>query len=163
MEHWNAHGDFGGFIDPNGTATCTDCHEVKSNTHFMFYKNRVNPRTKLCLYANKKCDICRKAYGVHKKQSELHMKSQNIERPKPSIETPYLCDCCGKMITTTKTLQLDHCHEKGVFRGWLCKECNISMGNLGDDILGFIRAIKYLNRTEGKTKEEIKQMIDEML
>jgi hypothetical protein len=77
------------------------------------------------------------------------------------VEHPYPCDCCGKDIVTTKTIQLDHCHEKGVFRGWLCKECNISMGNLGDNIEGFIRAIKYLNRTEGKSCDEIKQMVDE--
>jgi hypothetical protein len=97
---------------------------------------------------------------VHKKQSEQQIKDQNIVRPVPTAERPYPCDCCGKDIVTTKTIQLDHCHEKGIFRGWLCKECNISMGNLGDNIPGFIRAIKYLNRTEGLTVEEIKTMVD---
>ena len=60
------HGDFGGFVDFAGTATCTDCFQVKNNEHFMFYKNRVNPDSKLCLYVNKKCDDCRKLYSVHK-------------------------------------------------------------------------------------------------
>ena len=154
------HGDFGGFVNLSGTATCTDCHEVKSNTKFMFYKNRVNPDTKLCLYVNKKCDDCRKLYNVHKKMSEQQLKDKNIARPVPTVDHPYACDCCSKAIVTTKTIQLDHCHQKGLVRGWLCKECNISMGNLGDNIEGFIRAIKYLNRTEGKTIVEIKSMID---
>ena len=155
------HGEFGGFINTTGTATCTDCHQVKTNEHFMFYKNRVNPTSKLCLYVNKKCADCRKLYSVHKKMSEEQIKEQNIVRPIPSLERPYPCDCCHKDIVTTKTIQLDHCHVKGIFRGWLCKECNISMGNLGDNIEGFIRAIKYLNRTEQKTSEEIQEMIKE--
>ena len=61
------HGDFGGYIDLSGTAVCTDCGERKSNSHFKFYKNRVNPTTKLCLYVNKKCKDCLKLYTVHKK------------------------------------------------------------------------------------------------
>ena len=33
---------------------------------------------------------------------------------------------------------------------------------LGDNIEGFIRAIKYLNRTEQKTSEEIQQMVEQI-
>jgi Recombination endonuclease VII len=162
MKNPVAHGKFGGFIDLDGVATCTTCKETKTNTHFMFYTNRVNPDTKHCLYTNKKCDECRRKYIVHKKQSEQDMKSLNIERPVPSIENPYKCDCCGKNIVTTKTIQLDHCHEKGIFRGWCCKECNISIGNLGDNIAGMMQVIKYLNRTEKVSKEVLKSMIEEM-
>ena len=156
------HGNFGGYIDLSGTAVCTDCGERKSNSQFKFYKNRVNPTTKLCLYVNKKCKDCLKLYTVHKKISEQNVRDLNIERPKPSIDEPYPCDCCGKAILTTKTIQLDHCHENGMFRGWLCKECNISMGNLGDNIEGILRVIKYLNKTEGKTKEDLQHMIDDL-
>ena len=155
-----AHGDNKGFIDYGNVATCTDCKIEKSNSNFMFYKNRVNPQTKLCLYVNKKCSDCRKKYLVHKKQSTDNIKELNIIRPKPSIENPYPCDCCNKQIVTTKTIQLDHCHKSGLFRGWLCKECNISLGNLGDDISGLIRAIKYMNRTEKKSLDEIKNEVE---
>lgn len=119
----------------------------------------MNPTTKLCLYVNKKCDDCRKLYTVHKKISEKQLKDLKINRPIPSIETPYPCDCCKKPIFTTKTIQLDHCHETGKFRGWLCKECNISMGNLGDNIFGMVRAIKYMNKTENKNLEDIFQLL----
>lgn len=144
-------------------ATCTDCGVEKNNKHFIFYKNRVNPKTKLCLYVNKKCDDCRKNYTIHKKKSVKQLKDHNIKRPIPSIECPYPCDCCNKSIITTKTIQLDHCHETGMFRGWLCKECNISMGNLGDNIEGMIRVIKYLNRTEKKKVEEILDLMQKIL
>lgn len=146
-----------------GFATCTDCKEEKSNSKFIFYKNRVNPKTKLCLYVNKKCSECRKLYLIHKKQSTENVKTLNIVRPIPSIDSPYNCDCCNKDIITTKTIQLDHCHKTGLFRGWLCKECNISMGNLGDDINGIMRVIKYMNKTEKMESSDIHQILDDIL
>lgn len=160
MQNPIPHGNFGGFIDLAGTAVCTTCRETKTNEHFKFYTNRVNPDTKHCLYTNKKCNDCTKLYAIHKKQSEDEVRSMGIKRPVPTSESPYKCDCCGKDITTTRTIQLDHCHKKGIFRGWLCKECNISIGNLGDDIEGIFRVIKYLNKTEGKTKEELIEYVE---
>ena len=157
------HGDFGGHIDTLGTATCTDCHQVKNNAEFMFYKNRVNPDTKLCLYVNKKCKSCRQTYQVGKQEAEAFLKTNHIARPVPSLERPYPCDCCHKPIVTTRTIQLDHCHRTNEFRGWLCKECNISMGNLGDNIVGFLRAIKYLNRTEKRGVDELQAMLRDVL
>lgn len=82
-----------------------------------------------------------------------------IVRPIPSVENPYYCDCCYKSIVTTKTIQLDHCHLTGNFRGWLCKECNISIGNLGDDINSLINVIKYMNKSEKKTMEDLQHEI----
>jgi Recombination endonuclease VII len=158
-----AHGNYNGFIDIGGAATCTDCKKEKSNCNFIFYKNRVNPNTNLCLYVNKKCTDCRKLYMIHKKKSTDNVKNLNIVRPIPSIDNPYPCDCCNKDIITTKTIQLDHCHKTGSFRGWLCKECNISMGNLGDDISGIMRVIKYMNKTEKMELVDIHEKLNEVL
>jgi hypothetical protein len=133
-----------GLIDLAKKAICTTCKIEKPNTEFKFYKNRVNPITGLCLYTNKKCKNCSKDYMIHKKKSVLEVKNQGIIRPIPSKANPYKCDNCSKDIITTKTLQLDHCHLTGKFRGWLCKECNISLGNLGDSISGLFRNVKYL-------------------
>jgi hypothetical protein len=157
------HGSYNGFIDINGLATCTDCKIEKSNNNFMFYKNRVNPKTKLCLYVNKKCLDCRKLYAVHKKKSTDNVKMLNIVRPVPSLQNPYKCDCCKKDIITTRTVQLDHCHETGLFRGWLCKECNISMGNLGDNISGMMRVIKYMNKTEKIDIDNLHKIMDDII
>lgn len=157
------HGNFGGFIDMNGTAVCTDCRLEKTNSHFTFYKNRVNPTTKLCLYTNKKCHDCIKLYNIHKKQSEKEIKDKNIERIVPTPENPYPCDNCNKPVTTSRTIQLDHCHKTGCFRGWICKECNISLGNLGDNIEGMFRTVHYLNKTYKYTKTELIQMLSDIL
>jgi hypothetical protein len=43
-------------------------------------------------------------------------------------------------------LCLDHNHETGKFRGWLCDNCNTGIGKLGDTVEGLERAIAYLKR-----------------
>ena len=39
---------------------------------------------------------------------------------------------------------IDHDHDTGEFRGWLCNNCNTGLGAMGDTIEGLERAIKYL-------------------
>jgi len=58
---------------------------------------------------------------------------------------PDICECCGKK---TKKLNLDHCHDTGKFRGWLCHECNTGIGLLGDKSFAVEMAVKYLKHRE---------------
>jgi hypothetical protein len=44
-------------------------------------------------------------------------------------------------------LACDHDHQTGEFRGWLCKNCNIGLGLLGDDIAGIRSMLAYLERS----------------
>ena len=50
------------------------------------------------------------------------------------------CDCCGR----PSKLFLDHCHSTGRFRGYLCQQCNVGLGNLCDSESGLLQAIQYL-------------------
>lgn len=61
---------------------------------------------------------------------------------------PDRCDCCGQPPTNGKgkVVHLDHDHETGAFRGWLCHGCNTGIGLLGDNVEGLERAIRYLRR-----------------
>jgi hypothetical protein len=44
------------------------------------------------------------------------------------------CHCCGVSETEIgKRLAMDHDHTTGEFRGWLCGNCNTSIGKLRDD------------------------------
>ena len=64
--------------------------------------------------------------------------------PVPTRPEPVVCELCGKPNRAQKYLHLDHCHETGAFRGWLCFSCNTGLGKLGDSIEGLERAIAYL-------------------
>jgi hypothetical protein len=130
---------------PDGSCVCSYCSVEKNNSEFQFYKNRISPEG-FRLRTNRVCRDCRR-----KTANDMKATIKNAPtRPEP----PYPCDNCHKPIVTTKTLQLDHDHETQQFRGWLCKECNISIGNLGDNVKGMIQAAIYLNRTEKVLREE---------
>ena len=60
--------------------------------------------------------------------------------PHPGPGSP--CECCGK----NARLNLDHCHITNKFRGYLCRECNLAIGLLSDDISGVRKAFEYLQR-----------------
>lgn len=57
---------------------------------------------------------------------------------------PDTCDCCGRF---AKQMVLDHQHDPERFRGWLCHNCNLAIGHLGDTLEGVMRAADYLRRT----------------
>lgn len=46
-----------------------------------------------------------------------------------SMYKPDACECCQK---ETVKLDLDHCHDTGMFRGFICRSCNMSLGVRGD-------------------------------
>ena len=55
---------------------------------------------------------------------------------------PDHCQICEKK----KQLFIDHDHADGSFRGWLCRECNTSLGKFNDNIKLLEKAIEYLKR-----------------
>ena len=57
------------------------------------------------------------------------------------IGTP--CACCGVPMDRP---QFDHCHTTNKYRGWLCYNCNVGIGKLGDDLSGLMNAFAYLVR-----------------
>ena len=65
-------------------------------------------------------------------------------RPEPQ---PPVCECCARDTTgDVKSLSLDHDHATGKFRGWLCHNCNLGIGRLGDTIEALERALQYLKK-----------------
>lgn len=44
------------------------------------------------------------------------------------------------------TRHLDHCHETGKARGYLCSRCNNGLGMLGDNLEGLQTALRYLDK-----------------
>lgn len=54
-----------------------------------------------------------------------------------------LCYICNRWTTR---IGLDHCHETGAVRGWLCFPCNAGLGQFSDDVARLRSAISYLEK-----------------
>ena len=80
-------------------------------------------------------------------------KSQRRHWGAPSRPEPKGCEICARPEgRTTKDglqhgLSLDHDHQTGAFRGWLCRQCNLAIGNMMDNPALLRSAADYL---EGK-------------
>lgn len=55
-------------------------------------------------------------------------------------------ECTGEGGKKVGTWCLDHNHETGEFRGWLCHSCNRALGNFKDSIDLLRAAIAYLEK-----------------
>ena len=78
--------------------------------------------------------------------------------PKPSDG---LCECCRQRPESydpPRKWCFDHDHKTGLFRGWLCDTCNLSIGQLGDNIEGLTNALNYLKNS---TKDRKSPLFDE--
>jgi len=65
--------------------------------------------------------------------------------PEPTRPVPDACECCG-FIPRKIRLHLDHCHETGAFRGWVCRRCNTGIAYLGDNLEGARKAVAHFER-----------------
>jgi|SRR5215472_7333095 len=71
----------------------------------------------------------------------LRQKSSRVAlagRPRPE-----LCEVCGR----AGGIAFDHCHQRNIFRGWLCRACNLILGYANDDPNILRKLTAYLERT----------------
>ena len=117
---------------PLETKKCYCCEKIKPVSHFSKDRGRYRHICKKC-----KVDNTRSARRAH--------------RTAPSKSK--VCDCCGidPKERTLGILLMDHDHETGAFRGWICDLCNVGIGKLGDNLEGVMNAVNYLKRTKNKT------------
>jgi len=103
---------------------------------------------KLCKYGHEslrlvstgRCKTCH--YAENRARS---LRRSRATLPSPTRPCPDKCELCGKA-PTKHSLHLDHDHQTGKFRGWLCGQCNSSIGQLGDNVLGLKNAVQYLQK-----------------
>lgn len=65
-----------------------------------------------------------------------------FELYKERMSTSNCCEICSSI----EELCYDHNHANMKFRGVLCRGCNRSLGQLGDDLPGIIKVIRYLSK-----------------
>lgn len=69
--------------------------------------------------------------------------------PRPQ---PDQCDICAAPASQfKKRLSYDHDHATGKFRGWLCVNCNIGLGNAKDSVEILLKMIVYLKKNGKET------------
>ena len=94
----------------------------------------------------KVCKKCRR--DSEKLLKKLH---QEWKERNPHIKVE-VCECCGER---KDKLIIDHCHDTGEMRGWLCHLCNIGIGNLGDNLEGLQKAVMYLSRERERERNTL--------
>lgn len=131
-------------------------HKAQQRLYYAKNKEKIYARTKTWLEANPE-----KRLAYQQKSNELRSKDPKKARvgeerrtwkhrglTSPASPRADACECCGRPAwLETKNLALDHDHATGVFRGWLCVDCNLGIGKLGDTIAGVEKALAYLTRT----------------
>lgn len=60
---------------------------------------------------------------------------------------PDKCEMCGEVSSTS--LHVDHDHETGATRGFICRGCNMGLGHLKDTPRVLVAGLRYL-ATHGK-------------
>jgi len=95
-------------------------------------------------YLYQMCKTC------HNKNLKNRHKIQKTAPPRPDK-----CDCCN---LKTDKLTYDHDHGTITFRGFLCKMCNVGLGNLGDTLEGVLQAAIYLENDKDKIIETLNKI-----
>jgi hypothetical protein len=112
---------------------CAVCNTERLDIEFAIFRcNKAGTRR----YYSRMCRACGNI--VSKERQAL-----KEEHPPPPSGTP--CDCCGKI----DRLFIDHDHATGAYRNWICRNCNVGLGMLGDCEEGILQALSYLQRSNG--------------
>lgn len=126
------------------TRKCIVCG-MQSEKLELFAKSKVSKfgRRNLCI----SCAVKRAANHPkardwktdHQTKKRYGVDSETYKR---LMATSDCCEICGNK----KELCYDHDHETMKFRGVLCRGCNRSLGQLGDNIEGVKRVLNYLSK-----------------
>ena len=81
------------------------------------------------------------------RMNDLALKYSRKKLPVPTRVCPERCELCGQL-PDRRVLNLDHDHRTNKFRGWLCQQCNLSLGKFGDNVAGLQQAVLYLRRNQ---------------
>ncbi len=159
---------------------CPGCMHEKAGDEFCKSKSRKDGLHLLCRECNKELhtkwrkknkDKIKKAvkeyqkklgrYGLSLQRSKVRAKQKGHTpclATKGEIRAVFTgkCHICGVPETEcNRALSLDHNHETGELRGWLCGRCNVAIGLLGDNAGGLYNALWYLSHT---VEEKIKSI-----
>ena len=135
--------------DASKPKTCTKCKETKWRIQF---NTNCSGSDKLdrhrILKRRPECSACTKKGAAGKRTAQILAKTIGVSYKAPQGTKCTLCNDARR--PPGESLVFDHCHEKNVFRGYLCNMCNRSLGGLGDNANGLVNALNFLLKTSEK-------------
>jgi hypothetical protein len=111
----------------NNTKACRICNKTKNIDDFFLDRGK----------AYSKCKDC---FSEYQKGLRIAKKS--------APEKPSKCECCGKI--PDKWI-CDHYPGTEIFRGWVCSDCNLAAGYVGDSYEGAVQLVNYLYKRKDIT------------
>jgi hypothetical protein len=105
--------------------------------------------------ADAKREIQRRSHDKHREKRNAYSRTYVAAHPESSrlsarkaagivAATGESREGACQICTRTGPLVCDHDHCTGRIRGWLCRRCNLGLGQLGDTLDGLRRAVSYL-------------------
>jgi hypothetical protein len=129
--------------------TCMTCGEVKHATEFYVRNKKTMTRHSSC----KECDKARNKERHHSNPERTRnndlLRNYGIslgDHAEMFEKQQGLCAICGKEGDGRwKKLCVDHCHSSGKVRKLLCRNCNMVLGQVGDNAKLLEKMVIYLN------------------
>lgn len=149
-------------ISPKGKVRyeCKVCTTKRSKRYYVRNTGKISRRMKKYMKGNLKHAIYAKEWRIKNRfrialRNIAHTAIRRGHAPCVTIEEEVreaftgLCHSCGVPEKECKQkLCLDHCHTTGAFRGWLCCNCNVALGNLQDSVDIILLLAEYTKRTQ---------------
>ena len=134
---------------------CSKCDEEKIENEFCRQKSGKDGRAYWCRDCASKY---RRAYRLANRFGLALVNTKTMAKERnyaPCITTVEeiqeaftgLCHACGvPEVECIHNFHMDHDHETGEFRGWLCGHCNKALGFMGDSLDRAMLLVEYLKR-----------------
>ena len=114
-----------------GRGKCKDCVNAAAR------KMRVDKPERYAKYKKRANEYLKEhRYGITQKDFDKMLFEQNN-----------VCKICSIEFKSTKDTHIDHCHNSNIVRGLLCNNCNLALGQFGDNTDIMSMAIKYLQKS----------------
>ena len=133
--------DFKSIDKSKGTKICIKCEEEKSSEDFVLLHGITKVSGEPI-----RARVCLRCAAKRKRQVRA------LRRASSYPPEDYVCPICLKTPEeiipqtngTSSPFVLDHNHDTGNFKGWICGKCNSALGFFEDNINHVRRALKYL-------------------
>ncbi len=134
---------------------CKKCHVIRTGKYNKLHPEEYRKRSRRYYYkrdvirrkTDRKYRIQRQLYRGRKEARDCNFMACNASPEEILAAFTGKCFVCGVPEIECKTrLQIDHNHETGDFRGWLCGNCNKAAGLLRESPELILKLAKYVEQ-----------------